>query len=462
MKKIVKIALVGLICLIAIGAVALTMDYDSPELGKALLRRASSSDLEITAEGFQLNLLRGLKLEDVQVHSRMPGGSLDATADTVILEHRLGPLLRGEILIEQIVLEKPTVEMVSAAAAEESQAPATEVEAADPATEDTADETAGSDLKLEIRRFAIVDGTLISRVEGLDEPPTEIRGLDLELRDIVSDPGAPSLIQGLSATGELTADEVVSATTRGADARGDLRLEGGHILLTSFELPTDLGVFQLSELDVDLNTDPARYELKLAGDPLHTHMMLGGGGGSFGSARLSLGLSGELSEELKLVGLGSLTVTTGKLPDHAVLRAVEKLLGVPIVGKEYEAFAVDFKIERNLLIVDPFRLVTEELELATLGAVGLFDESLSLELTALAAQELIDVKEIPKEVLEALTDSDGRVNLPILVAGSQLSPSVAFNRSSWGKLVKKRVKKEVEKEVGKALGRLFAKDKEDG
>ncbi|MEE8524779.1 MAG: hypothetical protein V3T72_12665 [Thermoanaerobaculia bacterium] len=102
MKKIVKIAVVGLICLIAIGAVALTMDYDSPELGKALLRRASSSDLEITAEGFQLNLLSGLKLEDVQVHSRMPGGSLDATADTVILEHRLGPLLRGEILIATV------------------------------------------------------------------------------------------------------------------------------------------------------------------------------------------------------------------------------------------------------------------------------------------------------------------------------------------------------------------------
>jgi hypothetical protein len=461
MKKIVKIALIGLIGLLAVGALALTMDYDSPELGKALLRQASSSDLEITAEGFHLNLLRGLKLEDVKVKSLMPGGSLNATADTVILEHQFWPLLRGEVLVDQIVLQKPTVEMVSTAVREE---PATAAGGSAEEGAGTAADgaSAGSDLELRIRRFAIVDGTLISRVEGLDEPPTTIRGLDLELRDIVSAPGAPSLIQGLSAAGDLTADEVVTATTRGKDARGDLRLEGGHMLLTDFQLPTDLGVFELSQLDVDLNTDPAHYDLQLAGDPLNTSMILGGSAGSFGSARLSLGLSGELSEDLKLVGLGKLTVTTGKLPDHAVLRAVEKLLGIAVVGQEYEAFSVDFKIERNLLIADPFHLVTGSLDLATLGAVGLFDESLSLELTALAPRELVDVKEIPREILEALTDSDGRVNLPILVAGSQLSPSVKFDRSSWGKLAKKRVQKEVEKEVGKALSRLFSKDKNDG
>jgi hypothetical protein len=458
MKRLVKIAVIALGVLIALGAVALTLDYDSPELGQALLRRASSSDLEITAEGFQLNLLRGLKLEDVEVRSLFPGGSLNATADTVVLEHRFWPLLRGEVLVDQIVLEKPTVEMVSAAVPEHTTPPPSRT-AADGAESATG---AGSDLKLEIRRFAIVDGTLISRVEGVDEPPTTIRGLDLELRDIVSAPGAPSLIQGLTASGELTADEVISAATAGRDGRGDLELAGGHLRMIAFELPTDLGVFQLSDFDLDLNQDPASWDMTLAGEPLHTEMILGGSPGSFGSARLTLGLSGDLSEELGLAGLGSLTVTTGKLPDHAVLRAVEKLLGLPVVGQEYDAFSVDFKIERDLLIADPFRMITGDLELATLGAVGLFDESLSLELTALAPRELIDVKEIPQEVLEALTDSDGRVNLPILVAGSQLSPSVKFNRSSWGKLAQKRVKQEVEKEVGKALGKLFGRDKNDG
>ena len=35
-------------------------------------------------------------------------------------------------------------------------------------------------LQLQIERIAILDGTLVTRVEGVDEPPTEIRGLDLE------------------------------------------------------------------------------------------------------------------------------------------------------------------------------------------------------------------------------------------------------------------------------------------
>ncbi len=463
MKKIVLIVGIGLIALVAVGAVALTMSYDSPELGKALLRQASSSDLEITAEGFQLSPLRGLKLEDVKVRSLIPGGSMNADADTVVLEHQFWPLLRGEILVEQIVLEKPTVEMISEAVPAESPQPAPGEPTAGEGTGATAEEAAeGSDLNLEIRRFAIVDGTLISRVEGVDEPPTEVHGLDLEVRDIVSEPGAPSLMQSLRASGEFTADEVLSAATRGEDARGDLELKDGHLLVTNFELPTELGLFQLSELDVDLNGDPAPWELKLAGEPLHTHMILGGGPGSFGSARLSLGLSGELSEDLGLIGLGQLTVTTGKLPDHGVLRAVEKLLGVQIVGQEYDAFSVDFKIERDMLIADTFRMIAGELELATQGAVGLFDESLALQLTALTPQELLDIKEIPKEVIEALTDIDGRVNLPILVAGSQISPSVKFDRSSWGELAKRRVQQEVEKEIGKALSGLFSRDKDDG
>ena len=268
-------------------------------------------------------------------------------------------------------------------------------------------------------------------------------------------------MQGLRAQGELEADEVVTADVVATDVAGGIELEDGHLRIRDCRFPTEMGKFLLNVVDIDLNRDPTTYSLDLLGEPLRTHEILGGNAdGGFGSGKLRLTLTGELAEDLRLKGLGSLAVTTGKLPDNAAFEALEKLLGVPIVGQRYEPFEIPFEIASNRLVVEALHLAAGELELAGSGWVDLVGDSLSVQLSARALRESIDVKEIPKEVLEALTDSDGRVNLPILVTGSQASPEVKFDRSTWGRIASQRLEKEAKKELGKALGRLFG-EKDD-
>lgn len=478
-KKLLGIASVMVLLLVAAAAVAVTMDWDSPALGQALLDQAAAAGgLELEAEGFRLNLLKGLQLEKVRVRSPMDGGSLSATADKLVLKHQVGPLLRGEVLVDEIVLLRPELELVSSESGD-SGAPASGSTGsapsagggseADTATEVQATaggpqgaEEEGSGLKLRIRRFAIVDGTLVTRVEGVDEPPTEVRGLDLELRDLTTDTTAASLIQGLTGVGELEAEELLAGETRASEVTGTLKIEGGHLLVSDCDFETDFGGLVLSTFDLDLNHDPYRFAMTLVGDALQTHPFLGGADGAgFGSGRLNLELKGDLSETMNLDGQGGLAVNTGELPTTEILSALEDLLRIQLVGQKYDPFAVGFAIGQERVSAEPFRLVVGDVELAIGGGAGLFDETLGLDLGAIAPRAYFDIDEIPKEVIEALTDVDGRVNLPIQIAGTLGQPKVTFDRSAWGDLARRRLEQEAQKQIEKGLLRLLGGSDDD-
>ena len=473
-KKILGIAALGFVLLVAIGLVVATMDHDSPALGRALLDQAAAAGgIELEAEGFHLNLLKGLQLENVVVRSPMEGGSLSATAEKLVLRHRLGAVLRGEILVEDIVLVRPNLELVSS----DSSGPATPATggataAAPPGAGETpvpgaesgaesGDGTAGSGLTLRIQRFVIEDGKLVTRVEGVDEPPTEVRGLDLELRNLATEANAASLIQGLTGEGELSARELLAGETRATDVAGTLRLAGGHLLLADCGFATDFGDLVLTIFDLDLNHDPYRFEMALAGDALRTHPFLGGAdGGGCGSGRLAVKLKGDLSETLDLDGQGGLAVNTGELPATEILDALQSLLRIELVGQQYNPFEVGFVIGQEQVVAEPFRIVVGDVELAIGGGAGLFDETLKLQLGAIGPRARFEIDEIPKEVIEALTDVDGRVNLPIRIGGTMTQPKVVFDRSAWGQLARRRLENEAQKEIAKGLSRLFGK-KED-
>ena len=464
-RRILLVVVVAAVLLVAVGAIALTLDYDSPTLGQALLDQvAAAGGLELEAETFRLNLLEGLELGNVQVRTPVEGGRLEATSETLLLEHQLRPLLSGVVLVEQIVLERPHIELVSIEAPSTSGNQATNASA--PATSTASEATppeggSTSDLKLQIERIAITDGTLVTRVEGLDEPPTEIRGLDLELRNLTSDPTAVSLVQGLRAEGELTAEELLSGDVRATGAEGTVRLEGGHLLLADCGFETDFGGLVVSQLDLDLNHDPYRFAMTLSGHPLETHPFLGSIAEGFGVGRLSLDLTGDLSETMNLVGLGALAVDTGELPATAVLDALENLLHIQLVGQQHSPFEVGFSIDDSRLLAEPFRIVVGDVELALGGSAGLLDEALSLRLAAIAPRAQFQIDEIPDEVFEALTDVDGRVNLPIVIDGSITQPAIRFDRSAWGQIARGRLQREVEKEVTRGLLRLFGDDEDD-
>lgn len=466
-KRFLRLSLVAVVALAAVAVIALTRDYDSPELGRAILERAGrTAGLEVRSQGFHLDLLRGLELEGVEITSRLApedgtsGSRFEARADRLVFEHRLVPLLRGEVVVEQIVLERPSVELVTEAEAAKPPAESRKPAETPPAPPASAESSAGPGLKLNVKRFAIVDGSLVLRDAAGAEGPTEIRGLDLELSEIAADPSAPSVIEGLTAQGEISAEEVLTPGLAARDAHGHLRLEGGHFRIEQFQLPTAQGRIVVGNLDADLGSDPYTYSLALAGDPLNTNLILGGDAdGGFGPARLTLDLEGDGSEEGNVAGSGVLALSAGTLPGLPVLAALEKLVaGTAIIGAAYEPLDVHFRIDGGRLEIEPCELRFGEIALSLSGTVG-FDGSLALRSALSAPRQGVGALEIPKEIVEALTDADGRVNLPISIDGSQESPKVDFDRSGWQEMAKQRVRKEAERELGKALGKLFGKKK---
>src|SRR5262249_5075049 len=122
---------------------------------------------------------------------------------------------------------------------------------------------------LAVDSIRLQNGTLATRIEGAPAPDVEIRGLDVELRDLAL-ADAPTAIQGLRAGGDLHTGEIVLGGLKATEGSGKLRLADGHFMLENFALKLPQGRFLLGQFDADLNRDPFAYRLNLGVDPLDT------------------------------------------------------------------------------------------------------------------------------------------------------------------------------------------------
>ena len=88
LKKI----LIAVGVLVLVGLFLLTKDWDSPELGQALLDKVGeATGVEMTATGFRFNLFKGIELDNVTASSSSPGRQFDFTLDQLVFEHRIVP-----------------------------------------------------------------------------------------------------------------------------------------------------------------------------------------------------------------------------------------------------------------------------------------------------------------------------------------------------------------------------------
>ena len=82
--------------LVVVVAFFLMRDYDSPELGQALLDEVgAATGIEMTATGFRFNLFSGVELDNVTATSQSEGRSFSFSLDQLVFEHRILPLLFG-------------------------------------------------------------------------------------------------------------------------------------------------------------------------------------------------------------------------------------------------------------------------------------------------------------------------------------------------------------------------------
>lgn len=449
-------------------AVVFLVDFDSPRLGKAVLDEVGArTGLQIEADAFRLNLSRGLKMDGVRFVTDGPSGRLSVQAAGLLAEHRLAPLLRGRVEIERIVVYDPKIELVTPEeeAPVVSPVPGVRPVASTGSTGMSKGPVQGSapgepadGPVLSVDRIWLRGGTLATRVEGAPAPDVEIRGMDVELRDLAL-LDAPTALQGLRAGGDLHTGEVVLGGMRATEGNGKLRLADGHFLLEEFGLKLPQGRFLLGKFDADLNQDPFAYRFTMRVDPLDANAVLAAGsGGGFGPGILAFDATGTGTETRDLTGTGTLTLAAGQLPGSPLFTAIEAVLGrAALKGSAYEPVAVPFRIHRDRLSVDPFEVRTS---LLSLGFSGWADIAgpVDLRIAVRAPRDAVALARVSPEILD-LVDDGGWVTIPLRVVGTLEAPKVTADaealRAQGRRAVREAVRQQVEKGVGRVLGKLF-------
>lgn len=508
-KLILIVAIVAAVLVLGLLGVLFT-DFDSPELGRLALNQIGrSADMNLEAESFRLNLLRGLELGQVKASGQRPDGELQASMDRLVLKHRPGDLLSGTLTVTEIVLEKPTVTVVSTAgaggSAPESTQPAVDETPAGETSEATGD--SGRSLDLAISSIRLTDGSMVSRstTDGVTET-TEVKGLDVALNDLTfgaegasdadgtirideivignlesDDPAALTTareieidlrqmafdpvefanVAGATLQGDLRIAEATSGGNQARDTSGRIELAGGQLKLEELELTAPQGVLQ-GRLEAGVAEEPMTYSLRLDGDALSTGVLLGLGDISgLGTSRFEFSASGNTVDDNALVGNGRLTIGNGSLPEHPVFRQLEAILGnAALVGAGYDSFPLEFDIREQRFHLAECELSTGPISFTLSGWLD-FAGPLEMQLSVLTPREGLSIKEIPVEVLDVLAEEDGRVNLPMLVSGTADLSKVALNQRMLKQLGKRYAQKTVEKELTKALTGLFGRKKDD-
>ncbi len=465
MRKALKIGGGLLVLLGALMVALLLVDFDSPRLGRAVLDQAEArTGMQVEADGFRFNLLRGLRMEGVHLVSNGPSGKLTVDAAGLVGEHRLPALLRGHVEIERIVVYEPRIELVtppeSAPVVTTTIRPAAlaSAQAATPPASVPSEPASGPVLSVD--RILVQNGTLATRTEGLPTADVEIHALDVELRGLALDE-APTALEGLRAEGDLRTGEILLGGLKATEGFGKLRLAGGHFLLEDFGLKLPQGRFLLAQFDADLTRDPFAYRFAMNVDPLDANAVLGSGpGGGLGAGILAFGATGTGTETRDMAGEGTLKLAAGTLPGSPLFTAIEAVLGrVDLKGSAYEPITVPFTLRNDRLQLQPFELRTSLLALGMSGWADL-NGPLDLRIAVRAPRDAVALAKVPSEVLD-LTDEGGWVTVPLRVLGSMEAPRVTADtealRAQGRRAVREAVRQQVEKGVSRALGRLLGR-----
>ncbi len=419
--------------LAALLAIALFVEFDAPRLGQRILDSAGeSAGIEVQAEGFRFTLRRGIVLENVIATTQFPGGTVVTTLDRVVLEHRLVPLLLGEVVVDRLLLENPVIEVIndeapaaSSPTAARTAVPLPHLRRVSLAQDEASEKTAGR--AIAVHSASIVDGTLLLSTAGR-EPTTRVHDLDVELNDIVIDPRASSVAVGLSARGHIDVGEVHVAQRIATGDRALLTADGGLFTVTGLALTIDEGRLDLNELVVDLNPDPYTYRTSLSGNDIDLNSLLGvEESDALGLASIEMDAAGAGAETASIIGNGRIHLAAGRIPDIPALDQVRELLGLQLAGLRYEPTTIEFALGNDRVEVSPFEIVSETLRLQATGSLGI-DGRLDGRSHVLVPRDAIDLGnwqgDFSDGLVEALTDEEGWVSIPLLINGTVEEPSV--------------------------------------
>ena len=457
-KKLLLIVLI--LALLAIGAVAyLILTLDPAELGQKLIRRINQSGtVQMQAESFEISPLKGLYLQNARVEGALASGRMSAGVARIVVDYRLLPILQGEVVVDQIVIEQPRILLVSSAVDPEAEAS----RGRGSGKRRTADRDAGSQAdsqsepgskpSVTITAFRIEDGSAVFRVEGDESSETVISGIDLRLKDFRLDSSVADPLLGLAAAGSIEIDRISDGERTILGSRGRITIDRGQVAITELGVETDHAELEVSQLELDLREQPPPYTMTLGGEYDLDSVVEAEGSDSFGPASIQMSLAGAGPGLDQMQGDGVLRLESGSIPPFRMVSLIERLLGEPLItGKSYEATTIEFTISQNLVRIEPFTLTLEEMRISGEGQVDLagpVDLGLALELP----REQVDIDGI-EGAIDGLTE-DGWTTLPFNVGGTLEEPDVSIDSS----LYKDAALGMGKKAVGGLLDKIFDKD----
>jgi uncharacterized protein involved in outer membrane biogenesis len=446
-----------LIVLAVLGVVALFLlsrDWDSPELGQVLLDKVSAATgIQMKAEGFRLNLLKGVVLERVEAKLSGDGRELTFDLDRLVFEHRIAPLLSGTVAIDRILLEKPRFEMVQSKAKGSSSKKA---EAPESAPTEAAESGEGGGLALEVKQILIEDGSLsVKNAKG--EEKTRVEGLDLEMRNVAFNPDASSLA-ALSAEGTLEIREMVFDTLKLTEAEGKFQLADAVFTIPelSFRLPN--GKFA-ADAKLDFNPVPFAYTMNAKGEPLDLNGMVGATEG-FGPATLELEAKGAGPETKDLKGNGQVRFADGRFPDAKMFTQIDAALGKKaVVGSPYKATQASFRMANDRVTLAPFRFESGDARLDLEGTMSL-EGPVDFDLSLATPREGLRIDGVGSSALDLLADDQGWVPVPLDITGTMEDPKVRPDAKALASQAGQGAKREATEKATDALRGLLKKKNE--
>jgi hypothetical protein len=430
-------------------------DWDSPELGQALLDKVSAATgIQMKAEGFRLNLLKGVVLEKVDAKSSGDGRELAFNLDRLVFEHRLLPLLSGTVAIDRILLEKPQIDVVQSKAKGSSGGKGPE--SGDAAGSGPGESGGGGGLALEVKQIQIEDGSLSVKNEKGEEK-TRVQGLDLEMRNVGFDPEAASLA-GLSAEGTLGIREMVFDTLNLTETQGEFQLADAVFVIPELTFAMPHASFT-SGAKLDFQRAPFKYSMNAKGDPLDVNGMVGAKEG-FGRATLHLELQGAGPETKDLRAEGLLALQEGRFPDAPMFSRIDAALGKKtVVDSPYKATEVSFRMENDRVILAPFRLESGDARLDLQGTMALAG-SIDFDLSLATPREGLRIEGMGSSALDLLADDEGWVPVPIDITGTLEDPKVRPDVKALASQAGRGVKREATEKATDALKGLLKKKNE--
>ncbi len=459
LKKI----LIVFVVLAALTGFLLSRDWDSPALGRAVLSQVTASTgIQIAAEGFKLNLLKGLVLDEVTGTVTGDGGTLTFAVSQLVFEHRIMPLLSGTVAIDRVLVGSPTLEFreavypVGAASAPAPPEPADD----SPATgkeaplgtgvTTSAESGTAAGLALDVKLVRIEQGALVARNTDGNET-MRVDGLDFEMTDLRLDPNRAALA-ALSARGVLSITAIEADTAVVRDARGSFELADAHLTVPELQFSLPSGRVT-ANTDVDFNHAPFTFALD-ATSQHDLNLMLETPGG-LGPASARFAAEGVGSDVALLQASGDVELAPGQFPASPVLVQIDDALGKPVLANaSYEATTLSFRLRDNRLTLEPFRLTTPSARLDVTGELDLAGP-LDFSIALATPREGLNVEGTSAAVLDVLADNEGWVPVPFRISGTLEEPRARPDVGTLASMAASGAKREATEKATDALRGLI-------